>query len=360
LGDYCSERSFLHQYKMTDCAHSEREIKQFQRDLHYWFSAHQRALPWRATSDPYCIWVSEIMLQQTRVAAVIPYYRRFLERFPDFRALAAAPEPELLAHWAGRGYYYRARNMQQAARLIEEHGSFPSTYEEIRRLPGVGDYTAAAVSSIAYNLPHAAVDGNVLRVLSRVLAEPANIASSAGKRRFSELAQKMLDLRRPGQFNQAMMELGATLCLPKNPQCLLCPVAKLCRAHASGRQNELPVKGPPTAVVEERRTVFWIEQEGKLLLWQRPPTARLMPGFWELPEPIHLPGAAPALKLGSFRHGITFHNYAFEVWEAAAPAAIGECQWIALAQLAGLPASTILKKAQRQALRARVAVSGRR
>jgi A/G-specific adenine glycosylase len=327
------------------------EIKQFRGDLLRWFAAHQRALPWRETRDPYRIWVSEIMLQQTRVAAVIPYYHRFLERFPDFRALASAPEAELLAYWAGLGYYYRARNMQQAARLMRERGKFPSTYEEIRELPGVGDYTAAAVSSIAYDLPHAALDGNVLRVLSRVLDDRTNIASSVGRRRFTALAQELLDTEHPGAFNQAMMELGATVCLPKNPQCLLCPVAKLCRARASGMQNELPVKAVRAAIVQERRAVFWIEKEGKLLLWQRPPTARLMPGFWELPEAIHLPDATPGRKLGSFRHGITFHSYSFEVRAAAAPTEIGECQWVALTQLGRLPASTIVEKARRSILR---------
>src|SRR2546430_550206 len=266
-------KEFPHQYRMG-------EIKQFRSDLLRWFGAHQRALPWRETRDPYRIWVSEIMLQQTRVAAVIPYYHRFLERFPDFRALASAPEPELLAYWAGLGYYYRARNMQQAARLMQARGSFPATYEEIRGLPGVGEYTAAAVSSIAYDLPHAALDGNVLRVLSRVLDERTNIASTVGRRRFTALAQDLLDPEHPGAFNQAMMELGATICLPKNPQCLLCPVAKICRARASGVHNELPVKAVRAAIVQEQRVVFWIEKKGAVLLWQRPPTARLMPGFW--------------------------------------------------------------------------------
>ncbi len=343
---------------MTDCIFPAREINQFRADLLRWFAAHQRALPWRETRDPYRIWVSEIMLQQTRVAAVIPYYQRFLERFPNFDALAHAPEPELLAHWAGLGYYYRARNLQQAARRISERGSFPATYDEIRALPGVGDYTAAAVASIAYNLPHAAVDGNVLRVLSRVLDERTNVASGIGRRRFAALAQEMLDTNQPGPFNQAMMELGATICLPKNPHCLLCPVAKLCRARASGTENELPMKAARVAMVSERRTVFWIEKDEKVLLWQRPTGERLMPGFWELPESIHLPDAIPGMKLGSFRHGITFHSYFFEVWEARAPEDIGACHWVALSRLASIPASTILKKAQRHARRARAAVSG--
>jgi A/G-specific adenine glycosylase len=240
--------------------------------------------------------------------------------------------------------------MQLAARLMQERGSFPVTYQEIRDLPGVGDYTAAAISSIAFDLPHAALDGNVVRVLSRLLDERTNIASGVGRRRFAALAQGLLDMEHPGAFNQAMMELGATVCLPKNPQCLLCPVAQLCRARAGGIQNELPMKTVRTAMVQERRAVFWIEKEGAVLLWQRPPTARLMPGFWELPEAIHLPGATPGAKLASFRHGITFHSYSFEVREAAAPADIGKCQWVSLAQLCQLPASTIVKKARRSML----------
>jgi len=183
--------------------------------------------------------------------------------------------------------------------------------------------------------------------LSRVLDERTNIASSMGRQRFAALAQGMLDTEHPGAFNQAMMELGAIVCLPKNPQCLLCPIAQLCRARASGMHNELPMKAVRAAIVQEQRVVFWIEKEGAVLLWQRPPTARLMPGFWELPEVIHLPSATPGAKLASFRHGITFHSYSFEVREAAAPADIGECRWVALTQLDQLPASTVVKKARR-------------
>ena len=342
---------------MTDGVLSRQEIEQFRGELLRWFSVHQRALPWRKTRDPYRIWVSEIMLQQTRVAAVIPYYERFLERFPDFRELARALEPELLAHWAGLGYYYRARNMQQAARFMAEQKEFPRTYETIRALPGVGDYTAAAVASIAFELPHAAVDGNVLRVLSRLLGDGTNIGSGTGRRHFSAMAQTLLDPQQPGAFNQAMMELGATVCLPKNPHCLVCPAAKNCSAHAQGRQKELPVKAARTATVEERRAVYWIERNGELLLWQRSATERLMPGFWELPEAVHLPGAAPGAKLGSFRHGITFHNYSFEVLAAGVPEEIGACEWVPLAGLGRLPLSTIVRKARRHVLRAKVASS---
>jgi len=319
----------------------------FRSDLLNWYAVHRRDLPWRRSSDPYAIWISEIMLQQTRVAAVIPYYEKFLRRFPDYQALAEAPEVDLLAHWAGLGYYYRARNMQKAAQAMRDNGSFPASHEHIRLLSGVGDYTAAAVASIGFNLPHAVLDGNVFRVLSRVYNDATNIASGAGRKHFSALADKLLDREQPGSFNQAMMELGATVCLPRNPQCLVCPVSSLCAARQHGTQNSLPVKAARQKSVTEERMLFWIEREGELLVWQRAAGSRLMPGFWELPEPMQLPDAVVSRKLGSFRHGITFHDYRFEVWEAEAPAALDGCRWILSDELAALPVSTILKKARR-------------
>jgi A/G-specific adenine glycosylase len=318
---------------------------EFQRALLDWFEACKRDLPWRRIKDPYAIWISEVMLQQTRVTAVIPFYERFLQRFPDFYALAAAPEPDLLACWAGLGYYYRARNLQKAARAMRERGSFPSTYEDLKALPGIGDYTSAAVASIAFDLPHAALDGNVLRVLSRIFADPIDIVSPAGRRHFSELAESVLARRQPGTFNQAMMELGATICLPKNPQCLVCPVSPFCKARQTGRQNAYPVKLGRGSIQEEERTLLWIEREDKILAWQRPAEARLMPGFWELPERAQLPTAASGTKIGEFRHAITFHRYRFMVCEAKAPEQRGECQWLDLRTIPLLPVSTVLRKA---------------
>ncbi len=287
------------------------------------------------------------MLQQTRVAAVIPYYERFLARFSNFEALAAAPESELLAHWAGLGYYHRARNLQKAAQRMLEAGSFPKTVDELRRLPGIGDYTAAAVASISFNVPQAVLDGNVFRVLSRIFHDHADIASSVGRKHFSAIASEILDRDQPGTFNQAMMELGATVCLPKNPQCLVCPLSMLCRARASGTQCDLPVKIVARKSVREERILFWIERDGKLLVWQRPSDSSLMPGFWELPERTQLPDVAVGRALGSFRHGITFHNYRFEVRECALPSNPVSCRWIDITELATLPVSTILKKARR-------------
>lgn len=285
------------------------------------------------------------MLQQTRVAAALPYYERFLARFPNLESLAAADETDLLAQWAGLGYYYRARNLQKAAQLMCDRG-FPATYEEIRALPGIGDYTAAAVASIAFDLPHAVLDGNVFRVLSRISNDATNIASTAGRTHFAQLAHSLLDCMQPGAFNQALMELGATICLPSNPQCLVCPVATLCRARAAGTQRQLPVKIVGKKNHDEHRDVFWIEQNSRVLAWQRPAESRLMPGFWELPERAQLE-VASGEKIGAFRHTITFHNYRLDVLVAPAPPIIGPCVWIPLAELSRLPVSTILKKAWR-------------
>jgi A/G-specific adenine glycosylase len=312
-----------------------------------WYGQHKRDLPWRRTRDPYAIWLSEIMLQQTRVTATLPYYERFLARFPNVAELAGAGESDLLAYWAGLGYYSRARNMQRAAKTIEAAGKFPSSYEEIRALPGIGDYTAAAVASIAFNLPHAVVDGNVFRVLSRIYEDPTDIASAGARKHFSLLANRLLDRARPGDFNQALMELGATVCLPRNPQCLLCPLQALCRARESGRQNEFPVKRNAQKQIAEQRTVFWIEQDNRILAWRRRQDASLMAGFWELPEQEHLPDLAAGRRLGSFRHGITFHSYSFSVVEAAIPPEHPGCEWLNVQELDTIPVSTIFRKAAR-------------
>lgn len=345
-----AERGFL---SSIGCKTPEAgfETERFQTELLRWYGRAQRNLPWRRTKDPYAIWVSEIMLQQTRVAAAIPYYERFLARFPDVQSLAAAPEAELLACWAGLGYYHRARNLQKAARSIAADGAFPSSYQEIRKLPGIGDYTAAAVASIAFDLPHAAVDGNVLRVLSRVFDDNADIGSQAGRKHFAALGSALLACRAPGDFNQAMMELGATVCLPKEPQCLLCPVAAHCRVRRNGASpDERPVKLGLRKSMQETRTLLWIESSGRLLAWQRPADATLMPGFWELPEAGQIEAAIGA-KLGSFRHTITFHNYRFEICEAKAPNGTGACRWLCEGELDSLPTSTVFKKARRTVAR---------
>src|SRR5579872_3965323 len=195
------------------------DARLIRRRLVNWYLRNRRDLPWRRTSDPYRIWVSEVMLQQTRAQAVIPYYEKFLARFPDAASLAAADEAEVLALWSGLGYYSRARNLQRAARRISAAGVFPRDYDSIRALDGVGDYTAAAVASIAFGLPHAVLDGNVMRVLARLDNDAADISAASTRARLRARAQELLDGRRPGIFNQALMELGATICVPKTPQC---------------------------------------------------------------------------------------------------------------------------------------------
>jgi A/G-specific adenine glycosylase len=315
--------------------------------LKRWYRRAKRNLPWRNTRDPYRIWLSEIMLQQTRVAAVLPYYERFLAKFPSVETLAAAAEPELLAAWAGLGYYTRARNLQKAARLVVKRGGFPRDYAGLRELPGVGDYTAAAVASIAFGLPHAVLDGNVARVLSRVLNDPGDIGSPKTRRRLQAAAEALLDRRNPAEFNQAMMELGATICLPRQPKCLVCPIAGDCEARRLGRQSELPVKSKITSTVFVEKTLLVVQQRGRVLLRQRPPTATLMPGFWDLPELPDLPGAVPGPLIGSFRHSITNHHYRFTVHTGNTTAIPKGFQWIFANCLHKIPLSTTAKKGLR-------------
>jgi A/G-specific adenine glycosylase len=220
------------------------DVRRFRKQLLSWFRQFQRDLPWRRTKDPYRVWLSEIMLQQTRVAAVIPYYQRFLERFPDVNALAAAPQEEVLRLWSGLGYYSRARNLQHAAQQIvaKYGGVFPRGEEDALELPGIGSYTAAAILSIAYGAKHAVLDGNVARVLARIFVVRGDLRDAKRWQGLQKQANALLDPKSPGDWNQAMMELGATLCTPRSPQCLLCPVAQFCRARKLGIAESLPAK----------------------------------------------------------------------------------------------------------------------
>jgi A/G-specific adenine glycosylase len=301
-----------------------------------------RDLPWRRDRDPYRVWISEVMLQQTRVATVIPYYERFLARFPSIESLAAASEEDLLRAWAGLGYYSRARNLQKAAVLMG--GTFPGDYESIRALPGVGDYTAAAVASIAFDLPHAAVDGNVTRVIARL---------SNGRGDVRTRAEALLDLDRPGDFNQAMMELGATVCLPRNPQCLLCPVSAMCEARAAGTQNEIPQKKKNT-VSRVERTLLIIRRGDRLLFWQRPATEPKLGGFWELPESKQLPDAVLGSELGRFRHSITNFDNIFTLFEAEIARKPRGMTWLAPDK----PLQSLFSTSTRKALRLVMGASG--
>jgi A/G-specific adenine glycosylase len=311
-----------------------------------WYARGQRDLPWRNTRDPYAIWVSEIMLQQTRAQAVIPYYRRFLDRFPTVTALAAAAEDDVLALWSGLGYYSRARNLRLAAQRIAAAGGFPRDYAAIRALPGVGDYTAAAVGSIAFGLPFAVLDGNVLRVVARVANDSSDISAGRTRERFRAVAQQWLDPRDPGHFNQALMELGATVCLPRNPLCVVCPLAACCLARQAGTAAQLPVKLRKTGPVQLSGTLLVVRNRGRILLRQRDAAAKRMAGFWDLPAPEDLPAAKLGERIGEIRHTITHHHYRLEVRRATASLpSRGGFRWFRISQLAEIPVSTTARKA---------------
>jgi A/G-specific adenine glycosylase len=285
------------------------------------------------------------MLQQTRVAAVLPYYARFLARFPDVEALAGAAEQDLLAAWAGLGYYSRARNLQKAAKNIVERGEFPGDFLSLRELPGVGDYTAAAVSSIAFGLPHAALDGNVARVLSRLAPERGDIKSDAVRKRLRAFAELLLDRRRPGEFNQALMELGATVCVPKRPLCERCPVRLYCEARKQGLENQLPVLASRASADQRAKRLLVIEKAGKILFWQRPAESSRLAKFWELPEREQLPGAKVTDNAGTFRHTIVNTTYLVEVCRATVGSRPNGFRWLAKGKLGEMPVSTTARKA---------------
>ena len=249
-----------------------------------WFAREGRDLPWRRTRDPYRIWLSEVILQQTRVAQGLEYYLRFTERFPDIAALAAAPEDEVLKLWQGLGYYSRARNLHAAARQVMSRfgGVFPATYGEVRALPGVGDYTAAAVCSIVYDAPCAVLDGNVYRVLARLFDIGIPIDTTAGKRTFAELAQLQLDTSRPGLYNQAIMDFGALQCTPANPSCNNCPLRDECLSLAAGTVAERPVKAGRTRIRPRYLNYLHLECGGRIALRRRP-EGDIWQGLYDLP-----------------------------------------------------------------------------
>jgi A/G-specific adenine glycosylase len=252
-----------------------------------WFSARKRDLPWRRTKDPYRIWLSEIMLQQTRVAAVVPYFESFLARFPDMQALARARDEAVLSHWAGLGYYSRARNLLRAAKEIDTRhgGRFPSEYDSALALPGIGRYTAAAVLSIAYDKPLAVLDGNVARVLARLGAVRGELRAPALWRKLEATAQELLAPKTPGDWNQAMMELGATVCVPKSPKCGECPVAKWCRARKLGIEEQLPDARKKRAAVEVTlAAAVLVDPRGRtLLVRQASNDGALFSRMWQFP-----------------------------------------------------------------------------
>jgi A/G-specific adenine glycosylase len=320
----------------------------FRRQLLAWYDSHARDLPWRQRPgtkkphDPYRVWISEIMLQQTRVAAVIEHYHEFLRRFPTVEKLAAAREASVLAAWSGLGYYRRARMLHAASKVIVRKfvGKFPATAEGWLELPGIGRYTAAAIASIAFDEPVAVVDGNVERVLQRISGQPL-----AGEELWAE-ALALLDRQRPGDFNQAMMELGATVCTPRTPTCLTCPVVEMCGTRG---ETDRSAKAAPQHKREIHYALNYRSQNGnehEVFLVQRPRNASLMAGMWELPEiPRPNDREEPALTV---RHSITVTDYTVQVWRCPAVRSITG-KWIAAPRLNKLAMTGLARKILRHA-----------
>jgi A/G-specific adenine glycosylase len=329
---------------LTQLSQSETHAREetFRARLLAWYDANARDLPWRRSQDPYHVWLSEIMLQQTRVAAVIEHYHQFLRRFPTIEKLAAARAASVLAAWSGLGYYRRARMLHAAAKLIvrQHKGKFPETSAELRDLPGVGRYTSAAIASIAFGEPVAVVDGNVERVLHRFTGQRL-----AGEPLW-QAAENLLERRRPGDFNQAMMELGATVCTPRAPACLTCPVVDLCAVR-----GEMP--GAPKPPRQKKREIDFAlctrEIDPRLhevLLVRRPQNAQLMAGMWDLPE-VSSSKREPVL-LFTLRHSITVTNYTVRVWNRrSARDTPGE--WFSANSLRRIPLTGLARKILRRA-----------
>jgi len=250
-----------------------------------WYCQHGRSLPWRGHPDPYAVWVSEIMLQQTRVEAVIPYFEKWMRLFPDVKALAEASEQEVLNAWEGLGYYSRARNLHKAAKIVTEqhHGKLPRDLEKLRKLPGIGRYTVGAIASIAFGMDEPTLDGNLRRVFARLfdVSEPAD--SSTGEKILWGLAREHLPKGEAGDYNQALMDLGATICLPKNPRCLICPLMEICQARINGTQEQRPVLKPQKETPQVVHAAGVIVKDGKVLLAKRP-SKGLLGGMWEFPN----------------------------------------------------------------------------
>jgi A/G-specific adenine glycosylase len=315
---------------------SHANLPHLRRRLLRWYDRNKRDLPWRKTRDPYQVWLSEIMLQQTRVAAVIDYYQRFLELFPTVAALAASSKEDVLAAWSGLGYYRRARALHECARKIvnENGGKFPQCSEALEALPGIGRYTAAAVASIAFNEAVAVVDGNVERVLQRIAG------GTLSKDEVWEQANLLLSRRRPGDFNQAVMELGATVCLPRDPNCLICPVNEFCRTRGELASS--------VSEVRHKREIHYALKLRKdaVLLVQRPKTSSLMPEMWELPESASADThKEPLLTL---RHSITVTDYTVRVLRDANPL-LTKGRWVQRTKLTVLPLTGLARKILRAA-----------
>lgn len=257
---------------------------EIQKNLLYWFAKHQRRLPWREEYAPYTVWVSEIMLQQTQVKTVLPYFQRWLQRFPNVEAVAEAPTQELLRYWEGMGYYARVKNMQRTAQILVRDfgGNFPKQYRELLKLPGIGRYTAGAIMSLAFNAEYAVVDGNVERVFARVFNITSPVKESQNRSFIWHTAQQLLPKGEARYFNQALMELGAVICLPKNPLCQHCAIQKSCESYSLGLVQERPVPSKRKSSVPIEVAIGVLVRDGSILIQKRPPTG-LMANLWEFP-----------------------------------------------------------------------------
>jgi A/G-specific adenine glycosylase len=361
---------------------SSSSLSRFRKDLLAWFSQFQRDLPWRRDKDPYRVWLSEIMLQQTRVAAAIPYYERFLERFPTVQSLAEAAPQEVLRLWAGLGYYSRARNLQKAAQEIvaKHHGVFPQNEEQALALPGIGAYTAAAILSIAYEKKLAVLDGNVARVLARLGAVTGDLRSNGRWPQLQQTADTLLDPHFPGDWNQAVMELGATLCTPRSPQCLLCPVAEFCEARKLGLADSIPDKRKKRDTVEivlaslvlvdpKSRTLLLPAPKSRQKPGSRADVATLLSRMWHFPTiqvhqdaelelRQHAHKLFPALcnlhfvPAAKAHHAVTFHSITILPFRAHVRKLprLASAKSLPLADISSLPISNLTRKVARSAL----------
>jgi A/G-specific adenine glycosylase len=355
------------------------DTDRLRRQLASWYAGARRPLPWRERTDAYAIWISEIMLQQTTVAAVTPYWQRFLATFPDIESLAAAPEEEVLRLWSGLGYYARARRLHRAARTLVEQGErdLPRDPADLRRLPGFGRYTAAAVASIAFGVAEPAVDGNAERVLVRLLGAEGDPRRQPLRDRIGATAAALLDPRRPGDGNQALMELGATVCTPRRPRCLACPWQDSCAGRAAGRAEELPHRPARRSPVDVLRGAVWLEDDRGRVLLARQPAGAPNADLWELPAADLHHGArdrgapparwthrlarrleqalaerwALAVRVGPprrrLRHGITHHRITLQVVGGALAAPVDrpeELRWVEPERAAELPLTGVARK----------------
>ncbi len=360
-------------------------LSRFRKNLLTWFAEFQRDLPWRRTRDPYHIWLSEIMLQQTRVAAAIPYYQRFLDRFPTVESLAAAPQEEVLRFWSGLGYYSRARNLQKAAQEImaKQDGVFPYKLDAALALPGIGAYTAAAILSIAYQKKLAVLDGNVARLLARLNAVSGDLRATTTWHELQHTADHLLAGNAPGDWNQAMMELGATLCTPRSPQCPLCPVSDFCEARKKGLADTIPAKRAKRTTVEvPLAALVLVDPRGNTLLLAPPKAAKrssaagdvhtLVSRMWHFPTIAVQRGDAPRelknfveksllggrklaaklLSLKKVRHAVTYRSITILPFraEVAHLPRIASAKTLLLAQISSVPISNLTRKVARAAL----------